>query len=237
MSMGFSFAVDDRGKLADKGDDKMLVRFYADAVEDVGASKREGRPIYNEVVFVEIIAPGQAGKQEFVAPATAEHKQRFPRQWARFEAGEKAVTEGTPVEVWPIVSRSFAKQLKMSGFHTVEEIANVNDNDLKALGPGGREVRDRAKAFLDEAGRNALNDRLLRERKEQDDKMARLESELADLKRRVLAPAAPDQVAYAAHAPKEAPTGDVLMQPLPQAAPVMPQPPPMLPMPQRAKKG
>lgn len=231
--MSFSFAVDDRGRLQDKGDDKMLVRFYSEAVEDVGASKREGRPICNEVVFVEIIAPGQAGKQEFVAPATAEHKQRFPRQWARFEAGEKAVTEGTPVEMWPIVSRSFAKQLKMSGFHTVDEIANVNDNDLKALGPGGREVRDRAKAFLDEAGRNALNDRLLRERKEQDDKIARLEAQVAALAAQRLAPAAPDQVAYSTHAPKEAPTGDVA----PATAPVMAQPPPMLQMPVRAKKG
>ena len=176
---GFSFQGDARGKLVDPGDEKLIVAFYSDAVEDVGASKREGRPIYRDVVFVRIQIPGDRDLNVIERPAEDKDKARFPRQWERYQRGEAVSTEGTPLEVWPIMTKGLVKMLKAQNIATVEQLANVDDSNLRNLGIGAREMRDRAKAYLEDAADGARADKDAREKAALQQQIDALEARLA----------------------------------------------------------
>src|SRR5262245_44092648 len=104
-----------------------------------------GRPIYNDVLYVKIITPGE-NKTVFLGPATADHKRRFPLAYRVYQDGEGAHLKGTPLAHWPIMTRGQVLSFKALGIHTVEAMAAVNDDNLDALGYGGRELRTRAQA-------------------------------------------------------------------------------------------
>src|SRR6185312_14958555 len=61
---------------------------------------------------------------------------------------------------WAILKRSQVLELKALGFKTVEHIARMDDQAIQRIGMGGRILRDRAKAFLDDAENIAQNSRL-----------------------------------------------------------------------------
>lgn len=137
------------------GDDKELyVEFHMEAEHQGFKSEQEGRPIFEDKPFIKIMFPGDRTKTVYRAVTDAD-KERFPKQWAAFEKGQEQGHTGTPITEWPPVSKSQAMELKGLNIHTVEQLAAVTDTNLASF-LGARDLRDKAKAWIDKAKDNAV---------------------------------------------------------------------------------
>lgn len=141
-------------------DSRLAVTFYKRSVKQDDESVAAGRPIFKEFDFVRICVPGD-NLTEIDTYAQESHKMRFPRQWAYYQnqvAGQEQII-GTPIEQWPLVSRSQADELKGIKFRTVEDVANCSDQQLQRIGMiagmSPHSFREKAKAFLNLATESA----------------------------------------------------------------------------------
>ena len=127
-------------------EDTAIPHFYMRAVENKRESEAEGRPIFDEVPFVEILIPGDKYNCPDVK-VSDEHKQRWPAQWANFLA-KREQHEGTLIEHWPYMSVKRVAELKALNFFTVEQVAEASDAALDEIGLGARDLQQRARHFL-----------------------------------------------------------------------------------------
>ena len=178
-------------------DARLAVTFYKRSVKQEDESIAAGRPIFKEFDFVRICVPGD-NLTEIDTYAQESHKARFPRQWAHYEnqiAGQEQII-GTPLEEWPLISRSQAEELKGIKFRTVEDVANCSDLQLQRIGmiagmsPHG--FRDKAKQFLNmatetaevaqkEAEMQALREENAKIKAETDAKLAQMQEQMSAL--------------------------------------------------------
>jgi hypothetical protein len=128
----------------------MWPRFFLDEVLDGLASEREGRPIYLEVERIELNYPGNPYTKPVMA-VTDEHRQRWPEEYDAFKSGQEVAVNGTPLEQWPVLKRSMVLELKALGFHTVEQIRDMNDHAVQRIPMYGRKMKELAAAYLDDA--------------------------------------------------------------------------------------
>jgi hypothetical protein len=174
---------DERG-----ADSRLQVRFYRKPVHQEQESMDAGRPIYKEFDFVHICVAGDT-LTEIDTYALANHKTRFPIQWANYMNRQGANDEevvGTPVSEWPLVSKSQAEELRAMKFHTVESIANGSDQQLQRMGMAAGmspyAFRDKAKAFLNLATSAAETDKREHEINALKEELAKKDLETAKMK-------------------------------------------------------
>lgn len=127
-----------------------IPRFYLKSVELTFRSQQEGRPIYEDREFVEILIPGDRRSQVH-EPVNGDHQQRWPEAYKAFKDGREAPLEGTPLTSWPPITRSRAEELTYFNIRTVEQLAAIDDAKLNNLGMGARELRGTAQKFLEAA--------------------------------------------------------------------------------------
>lgn len=141
-------------------DSRLAVTFYKRSVEQKDESLAAGRPIFKEFDFVRICVPGD-NLTEIDTYAQESHKQRFPRQWAHYQnrVGNEEKIIGTPIEQWPLITRSQADELKGIKFYTVESVAHCSDQQLQRIGMiagmSPHSFREKAKSFLNLASESA----------------------------------------------------------------------------------
>ncbi len=153
-------------------------RFYVDAVLDQLATSETGRPIFHDVEMVEILMPGIAAYTVPVEKVGPQHIDRWPREYEAFKNGLEMSPDGTPLEEWPRLRRGQVMELKALEFRTVEDVARMSDTAMQRIGMGGSQLRDAARAFLNDAEAGALTSSLQA-------KLDRMEAENAALKRQV----------------------------------------------------
>ncbi len=157
-------------------DARLYCRFYKKAIPNEFESKKHGRPCFDEVDFVQIKIPGNQlnDVDDFVNES---HKQRFPRQWAIYQNANATGSQmiGTPVEQWPMISRSVAEELKASKFPTVESIAHASDQQLQSIGMRAgmnpHTFRERAQNWLKRAESDAQAEKTAQEKAELAEKL------------------------------------------------------------------
>lgn len=144
-------------------------RFFSESVQDMVASEREGRPIYKDEERVEIIMPGNPMTRP-VHRVNNEHKERWPKEYEAFRAGQEISPDGTPLEQWPLLKRAQVLELKALGFVTVEQLSVMDDHAMQRIPMFGRRIKELAGAFLNDAEATQLSARLSadNERKEQE---------------------------------------------------------------------
>jgi hypothetical protein len=169
-------------------DSRLQVRFYKKSVQQEQESIDAGRPIYKDFDFVQICVAGDT-LTEIDTYALANHKQRFPIQWANYMNRQGAHDEeivGTPLSEWPLVSKSQAEELRGIKFQTVESIANASDQQLQRMGMiagmSPYAFRDKAKAFLNLATTAAETDKRESEINALKEELAKKELETAKIK-------------------------------------------------------
>jgi hypothetical protein len=169
-------------------DSRLQVRFYKRPVQQEQETLDAGRPIYKEFDFVHICVAGDT-LTEIDTYALANHKQRFPIQWANYMNRQGAHDQeivGTPVAEWPLVSKSQAEELRALKFHTVESIAHASDQQLQRIGMAAGmspySFRDKAKAFLNLATTAAETDKREHEINALKEELAKKELETAKMK-------------------------------------------------------
>lgn len=163
----------------DKG---LSVRFFLHAVANPAKSKEEGRPIFDEVEMVSIMAPGNQ-KTEFTARANRMHfdsnvsrqwtyAERFAEHYEAFKKGIEHHGQGTPLNEVPFLTLAQKAEMKAEKIVTVEQLAAMPDSNIRRKGVGFRQHVDAAKAYLDTANGTASLSA----------EMAALRAELAALK-------------------------------------------------------
>ncbi len=131
---------------AKNGDETLYVKFENVALQDNVASQEQGRPIFRDVAFINIQAPGNKDSiiRREVRPGDAE---RFPVQWAAFNKDEEQVQNGTPLEAWPAITRAMVEELRHFKIYTVDQLAGMSLSNLQNF-HGGVNLQERAKLFL-----------------------------------------------------------------------------------------
>src|SRR5215510_1633401 len=131
------------------GDDHVHARFYMRPVLDEAASAEQGRPIHVDKEYIEILAPGN--QNNIVRrPASQMDKDRFPKQYMLFRAGNEDQIIGTRLTEVPWISRALVEDLAYAKVFTVEHLAEVNDA-FCINNPGMLDLKRRAKLFLENA--------------------------------------------------------------------------------------
>lgn len=165
-------------------DKSLSVHFFLHPVENPRKSKEAGRPIFDSVEMVSIMAPGNT-KTEYTARAHSMHydsnerkqwtyAERFPEHYAAFKRGSENQHPGTPLSEVPFLNLAQKAEMNASKIYTVEQLAGMADRDIAKKGMGFRAYVDSAKAYLDTTqGTNSL-------RTEMED----LRRQLADMKAR-----------------------------------------------------
>lgn len=167
----------------DRERDTARPRFYMDAVQNPALSEKEGRPIFEDKEYVEILIPGDK-LLTWVGEVDDPTRHRFPEHYAAFKRGEMRAVVGTPLEAWPPLTKARVAELKAAGILSVEEYANVPDNVLGKLGMGARDEREKARAFIDAAKGGAQTAAMASE-------IAQLRAMVEQLSGKTAAPAVP----------------------------------------------
>ena len=177
-------------------DSALIVTFYVKPVQNIFASSKAGRPIYEDVTYLTINVPGLKDMQ-VDRPAYEADKRRFPLQWQHFENRTKGDAReiGTPLSEWQQLTRSQAEEFKALKFFTVESIANASDANVSALGMiGGMSpyaLREKARAFLKASQDSALPQHQAEELAKRDTEIAMLKERMAQIVSKINAQATP----------------------------------------------
>jgi len=180
-----------------RGADALLsVRFYRKPIEIKDETLAQGRPIFKDADWIQIMTPGdQLNVIDTIARDN--HKARFPQQWAVYQnkIGNQEEIVGTPVSAWPLVSMSQAEELKGIKFHTVESIANCSDQQLQRIGMiagmSPHAFREKARTYLnlakDTAEVDAKNAELAQLKEENAKIKAETDAKLAQMQEQMAA--------------------------------------------------
>lgn len=176
------------------GDDKgLFVLFHYESVEIPFRSEAEGRPIFEDKAYVTIIFPGD-NTRKTVRPVkttsdanTPSDPERWPKQWAAFQAQSEQPATGTPLTEWAAITKSQAMMLKALHIHSVDQLAVVPDHAMNWM--GAREMQQKAIAFLQQRdhGKEQISslqeqlDAANAQREEQATQLADLQKQMAQL--------------------------------------------------------
>ncbi len=166
-----------------EADKSLAVRFFVLPVRDEMESAKEGRPIFKDVVHVEVRVRG-ARNEVVHKPVDELVKRRFRDAWRAYEQGEELTGQGTPLSEWPSMSKSQVEELKYFGFFTVEHLAGARDDVLNKF-PGLRTLRDRARNFMELAKGNAPLEKIQGELDSTKSDLAAAQEQLKDMSRRM----------------------------------------------------
>ena len=173
-----------------KTEKSLHARFFLYPVYQKFKSEQEGRNIYIDKEYIEIFIPGDkttVNRRE----ATQEDKVRFEKQYKAFKDGQHQATEGTPLEEWPLLKPSQILPMKAMHIYTVEQLAELNDVSLQRIGPGTRDLKQKATEWL---GKNKKSEELEAALRLRDAQISQLKQQLTELQARMDAPQTPPKV-------------------------------------------
>lgn len=174
-----------------KAEDGSALRFFWGTEKNNFQSEAQDRPVYDNVLYLEIYAPGSSQSspvhtvlRKFDKAAKLDD-QKNPEMYDRYGPQIKAFLEneesnefgGTPLEQATFLDKAMVSTLREGRIFTVEGLAALPDEKLRVLGLGGRTLRDRAKAFIEQANGGEAVAHLTQE-------VAGLKEQLTNLKNR-----------------------------------------------------
>jgi hypothetical protein len=129
-------------------------------MQDHEATTRAGRPIFKEVDFIHIWTPGDK-TTEIDVPVDDHYRQRFAAKYEAYLAGrDQDSADGTPLSQWPGLTGAQVQELAHFKVKTVEQLAEMSDDNISKLGPGYLDRRKAAKIYLEAASGNAPLERM-----------------------------------------------------------------------------
>ena len=144
-------------------DEGTALRIWRDTAKNNFLTEKLGRPIFDDVILIEVITPGATGstpvfevRRDFNAemkhpePVFGMQYERFKHFVQQFETAETADASmtGTPLKEWPELPASMIATLRASGVFTVDALAALPDTKLTICGPDGRTWREKASAYI-----------------------------------------------------------------------------------------
>lgn len=140
-----------------------LIEFYQEAVEDRAATQEAGGPVCKDVDYCRIINPG--GRDVVERPAldylanldhqikagtvgAAALKDRFAKLYDNWKSNRDPEMPGVKLKDIPLLSPAELKTVTNAKIFTVEQLAEVGEVGLSALGMGARELQKKARNYL-----------------------------------------------------------------------------------------
>jgi hypothetical protein len=181
-------------------DSALTVIFKHLALENEEKTKAAGRPIFDDVEVCEIRAPGSRDTKFFPAAAFSDwvaadpwsgtqprqrsYAERFQRQYRQFKEQQVQTKSGTPLTHIPFLTEGQRATLRALNVYTAEQLAGIEGAELKNLGQGGRELKNKAEEFLAASTAAAPSLQMAAEMEAMRIKMAVLEEDYETLKAR-----------------------------------------------------
>lgn len=177
FSMDADFLIFQQMVSNNKSENGVFARFYDKPVKtnEIGTN---GLPIFKSILYVEIRI--KDNNDIFDQPATNEHKQRFPLEFARYQLEAKQIKDGTPLNQFAFLTASQLEACKYHGIFTVEALSMLEDDKAKALGLSAE--KELALKFLAVSSNNKAIDEFAKKEKKYQDEIKRLKDEIAKLK-------------------------------------------------------
>jgi polyhydroxyalkanoate synthesis regulator phasin len=139
-----------------------FVKFERCPVEDVAASRREGRYIARDVDFALVTQPysrdvfrceveewfKSLDRELAAGRMRPDWIEMFKRKYEAWRKGQEMPIEGTPIRGWGVISPAQQEMLIHLGIMTVEDLAAVNDEGMRRIGIGAVELKTKAKAWI-----------------------------------------------------------------------------------------
>lgn len=152
-------------KRATGTDDDLVAIFKHVGIQNQAKSNTAGRPIFDDVEICEIRVPGRADIKHFPATEFSHWKEdpftgglvkvtyaeRFSRQYQQFKQQLAQTKSGTPLSEVPFLTEARRAELRALNVYTVEQLAHMDGQELKNLGPGGREWKNQAMDYIAES--------------------------------------------------------------------------------------
>jgi len=171
------------------GDEFLAVRFLLYPKLNQHKTKDAGRPIYEDVEYIEIMQPGNKDNI-YLQPATEMDKSRFAqhyKMWKARTSDNESMTIGTPLSEWAGVTRGQAEELSFFNVKTVEQLANMSDaNTGNMMGLGN--LKEKAKKYLESSQDNATAQALIELRAENAEMRELLKQVMSDKNAQAAAP-------------------------------------------------
>lgn len=150
-------------------DEMLVVVFKTVAMENSSKTLQEGRPIFDDVEICEVRSPGSKEVKHFPATAMStgwhtdeygkqyqlSYAERFRHQFMQFKRDAVQTKSGTPLDHLPFLTEGKRAELRALNVYTLETLAGIEGNELKNLGINGRELKNQAQAYMEDALVNA----------------------------------------------------------------------------------
>ena len=161
--------------------DSCIPNFHYQQVHNEERSEEEGKTVFEQKEFVEIIIPGNA-RERPIFEVEDSHRERWPLQYDRFlKKQEQRLDEGLPLMEWSQITRTMAASFEHDKVYTVEQLANLPDANLMSMGPGMLDLKYKAQKYLEmQTGEAAIN-KIINENLEKDKRIEALELKVDEL--------------------------------------------------------
>lgn len=151
----------------------VIPRFFTQEIATDQVDGQTGLKVYRTVEFVELLIPGDKGSAP-VKRVNDQIRAMYRDQYARWKeqgGGADMVGDGIPLKLWPGIKQEVARGLENINIWTVQQLAAMSDSRCTQPGTMGlRDLRDKARAFLESASQTAP--------------IAALQAQLDDMKKR-----------------------------------------------------
>lgn len=148
----------------------VVATFKTHSVKNEAKSKEANRPIYDDMEVCELrfaanrqtvgVFPAHEVFKKDFNMQTGEVTQLtyalvYNEQYKKFKAGLDQEQSGTPLSELTFLTQAKRLELKALNIHTAEALASLDGTPLKQLGPGGRDLKNQAQAYIDKAAGSA----------------------------------------------------------------------------------
>lgn len=151
-----------------------IATFFKKGVYMKFKSEQEDREIYEDMDYISLRCSAQK-KSISTRKVKQADIERFPHIWEAYVKQQDVKETGTDIAYLPDLSSSQVLMLKSADVPTIEALSCVPDGNIKTLGPGGLELKKRAKLFLE--GKDETSVKL----GEANDRIAKLEKTVKKL--------------------------------------------------------
>lgn len=162
------------------GDEKLALRFFTKAKQDMDKTAEAGRPIFREIDYIHIMVPGDRN-QAIIRPVAPADKIRFERQyehWKKTQSNDVMI--GTPLEAWNILSLSQIEEFRYFGVRSIEHMADLRDDVAQKI-TGALQLKQKAQAFIAIMKEEAPMKKVQSELDKRDKEIAALTASMAEM--------------------------------------------------------
>lgn len=167
-----------------------FIVFEQRAIEDRNASIAAGGLVMRDVDYVIVRQVGCKDTVEKEAEGwladieKAAAQGTYPGEWVRhfrekyqaFKAGQAEPELGLSVRQWPSLSKAQAENLVAAGVRTVEDVAVMNEPTMQRVGMGARELKGKAKAYVESRDQNKAAEQITALQAQLGDRETRIEA-------------------------------------------------------------